>query len=223
MATIFLIRHALTAQTGRVLYGQTPRVELDERGRAQAVDLVARFDGVRLTAIYASPLERCAETVSPLARARHIEIRTEPSLIEMDAGSWTGRSLAQLRRTRAWRTVQREPSAFAFPGGGESFPEAQERAVAGIERIARRHRAGSVAVATHGDIVRIVLAHFAGAPLDLFQRIVVDTASVSVVQLDGGRPHVLLVNDTGGLRRFAGATAPPWEAAPGRGRGKVRG
>ncbi len=141
----------------------------------------------------------------------------------MDAGSWTGRTLPQLRRTKLWRTVQESPSTFRFPDG-EAFVDAQRRAVAEVERIARRHRRGRVAVATHGDIVRIVLAHFAGTPLDEFQRIVIDAASVSVIAVDGHRTRMLLVNDTGGLDRFGSATTAPWEAAGRDGsRAKVRG
>lgn len=225
MATLFLIRHAVTAQTGRVLYGQTPGIGLDDRGRAQATGLVERFAAVRLTAIYSSPLERCVQTVEPLADAARLPITVLPELIEMDTGSWTGRTLAQVRRTKPWTTVQRQPSAFRFPGG-EGFVEAQARAVGAIERIARRHRRGRVAMATHGDIVRIVLAHFLGTPLDDFQRIVADTASVSVVVADAHRGRVVLVNDIGGLDRFGLHPVPPWEASKDGGRrpdAKLRG
>ena len=222
MALVFLVRHGLTAQTGHRLYGRTEGIDLDGRGRAQAEQLVARFEGVRLTAIYSSPLERCVQTVEPLAAARRMTVRTDADLLEMEAGDWTGRTLAQVRRTAAWRTVQQTPSAFTFPGGGEAFPDAQARAVGAVERIARRHRRGAVVVATHGDIVRIVLAHLTGTPLDDFQRIVIDTAGVSAVMLGGERPHILLVNDTGGLARFRASPTTPWEAGPRR-RGKVRG
>jgi probable phosphomutase (TIGR03848 family) len=214
MATIFLIRHGLTAVTGSKLYGRTPGFQLDERGRAQAERLVARFGAVRLTAIYSSPLERCMETVKPLAAATRLPIVTREALIEMDAGTWTGRSLASLRRTKLWREVQLSPSTFRFPGG-EAFSDARDRIVTEVERIARRHGRGRVAIATHGDLARIALAHFSGIPFDAFQRTVVDTASVSVVQLSSGRPRVLLVNDTGdGLERFGtGGPTHPWEAS----------
>ena len=221
MTTVYLVRHGLTAQTGRLLYGRTPGVDLDHRGRAQAEQLVARFEGVRVTAVYSSPLERCVQTVEPLAATRRLSVRQDAGLLEMDAGAWTGRTLRQLRRAKAWETVQRSPSAFAFPGG-EAFPDAQARAVATIERIARRHRRGAVVVATHGDIVRIAIAHFAGTPLDAFQRVVIDTVGVSVLELGGPRPHLLLVNDTGGLSRFRAGVTPPWEA-DGRTPAKVRG
>ncbi len=172
MTTIFLIRHGLTAATGSRLYGRAEGFHLDERGRAQADQLAARFASVRLTAVYSSPLERF------------------------------------------WRDVVRSPSTFRFPGG-ESFAEARARVMAEVERIARRHRRGRIAVATHGDIVRIVLADLTGTPLDSFQRIVIDPASVSVVHIGGDGPHVFLVNDTGGgLERFGPwGTATPREAA----------
>jgi probable phosphomutase (TIGR03848 family) len=228
MATLFLIRHGLTEHTGKVLYGRLGDIPLDDRGRAQAEQLVTRFEPVRLTAIYSSPLERCVQTVEPLAAQQRLDVVTRDGLIEMDAGSWTGKSLGRLRRTKRWHEVVSAPASFRFPDGGESFVEAQARAVAEIQRIARRHRRGRVAIASHGDIVRMLLSHFEGAPLDAFQRVVVDTASISVVALDGGSPRVLLVNDTGGLQRFGRAGVPPWEAprtdaTVGRSAAKLRG
>jgi probable phosphomutase (TIGR03848 family) len=202
MTTLFLIRHGLTRQTGRIMYGQTGGIELDERGRSEAAALPERFAGVRLTAIYSSPLERCTQTVDPLAVAQRLAVVPRDGLIEMDVGSWTGRSLASLRRTKRWKDVVGSPSAFRFPGG-EGFAEARDRALADVTEIAKRHRRGRVALATHGDIVRMLVSHFLGAPLDRFQRTIVDTASVSVVALDRqSAPRVLLVNDTGGLGRF---------------------
>ncbi|MEP7060321.1 MAG: histidine phosphatase family protein [Actinomycetota bacterium] len=214
MTTVFLVRHGLTAQTGTILYGRTEGIPLDHRGMAQAERLVTRFAGVRLTAVYSSPLERCLGTVEPLASAQRLRPETRGELIEMDAGSWTGKPLRRLRLLKAWHEVQSSPSTFRFPGG-ESYVEARERVVSEIERIARRHRQGRVVVATHGDIVRVLLNHYSGAPLDAFQRMAADTASVSVIAIGGGRAAVLLMNDTvGGLRRFGpGQTDAPWEEA----------
>ena len=142
MSLIFLIRHGLTAQTGHILYGQTSGIALDHRGRAQAEALVGRFQGVRLTAAYSSPLQRCTETLEPLAAAQRLDVRHTPALMEMDAGSWTGKRLSAVRRQKAWATVQRQPSAFSFPGGGEGFAGAQARVVAELLRIAGRHPRG---------------------------------------------------------------------------------
>ncbi len=131
---------------------------------AQAELLVRAPDaGVKLTAIYSSPLERCVQTVEPLAAAQRLRIVERPGLIEMDAGTWTGKPLARLRRTKRWTGGAERPSTFRFPQG-ESFSQALERVVAEVDAIARRHRRGRVAVATHGDIVRILLAHLEGRP-----------------------------------------------------------
>lgn len=213
MTTLFLLRHGLTAVTGKTLYGQTRGISLDERGRAQAELLVSRFAPVRVTAVYSSPLERCVETVEPLANARGLPVTERNGLIEMDAGTWTNRPLAQLRRTRLWRDVIDRPSHFRFPDG-ESFSEAQARALTEIHAIAARHPRGRVVVGTHGDIVRMLVSHFTGAHLDLFQRTMSDPASISVVHIGEGHLRVLLVNDTGGLGRFA---------PPSRTRGNLRG
>jgi broad specificity phosphatase PhoE len=207
MTTLFLIRHGLTAVTGSRLYGRTPGIHLDER-----------FEGVRLTALYSSPLERCVETLQPLAETRGLEIRTSDALVEMDAGDWTGRTLPSLRRVKLWNTVQRNPSRFHFPGG-ESFVDAEARVLDELERIVARHPRGRIVVGTHGDIVRVLISHYTGAHLDQFQRVMADPASISVVQLGDGVPRILLVNDTGDLRRFAAA---PSTSGDGRMR-KLRG
>jgi probable phosphomutase (TIGR03848 family) len=219
MTTLFLIRHGLTAVTGSRLYGRTRGIHLDERGRRQAAALVDRLDGVRLSALYSSPLERCVETLEPLAAARDLEIRSSDALIEMDAGDWTGRTLPSLRRTKLWDTVQRSPSRFHFPAG-ESFVEAEARILDEIEQIVARHPRGRVVVGTHGDLVRMLIAHHAGAHLDLFQRVMVEPASVSVVHLGDGVPRILLVNDTGSLHRFAQSTGGDRRDGPKR---KLRG
>jgi probable phosphoglycerate mutase len=163
-------------------------------------------------------LERCVETLEPLATARRLEIRTSEALIEMDAGAWTGRTLPSLRRTKLWNTVQRNPSRFRFPSG-ESFVEAEARLLAEIERIVARHPRGRVVVGTHGDLVGMVVSHYAGAHLDQFQRVTAEPASISVVHIGQGIPRILLVNDTGSLRRFAPA---PSSARDGQKR-KLRG
>jgi len=208
MTTLFLIRHGLTAVTGKTLYGRTPGISLDDRGRAQAERLAERFASVRLTAIYSSPLERCMQTMEPLGARQQLDVVPRADLVEMDAGTWTNRSLAQLRRTLLWREVIERPSRFRFPEG-ESFAEALARVLAEVQAIVARHPRGRVAVGSHGDVIRMLVAHHAGTHLDLFQRTVADPASVSVVQVARGEPRVLLVNDDGGgLARFAPAPRP---------------
>ncbi len=171
MPLLLLIRHALTDATGRSLVGWTPGVHLSEPGRGPARALAERLAPVPFAAVYSSPLERCLETAEPLAAQRRIHVTPAEDLGEVRYGDWTGRSLAQLARTRLWKTVQSAPSNARFPGG-ESLLEVQDRAAREVGRIAATHPRGVVAAFSHGDVIRLVLAHFAGVHVDLFQRLV---------------------------------------------------
>lgn len=207
MTMIFLIRHGLTDQTGTRLYGRTPGLHLSERGREQAQRLAERFSGMRLAAVYSSPLERCIETATPLAAAQGLRVTRRAGLLEMDAGAWTNRALSGLARTKLWHQIQQTPSQAAFPEG-ESFAAANSRLVEALGRIAGAHPRGRVAVVSHSDNIRMLLTHVAGAHLDQFQRMVVDTASVSIVTVGRGTPRLFLVNEAGAdLARFGGGAS----------------
>jgi broad specificity phosphatase PhoE len=153
---------------------------------------------VTIDAIVSSPLERCRETAAPLARARRVAVRIRRAWIEVGYGDWTGRSISQLRRTKLWRTVMHAPSNVRFPGG-ESLLEVQARAVQAALDVAGEHPRGTVAVVSHADVIRLLVAHVAGTHPDHLQRWSVDTGSISAVSLSDGVPRLLAVNDTGDL------------------------
>ena len=199
MTVLLLIRHAHTDSAGKRLTGWSRGVHLNARGRQEAEALADRLDGVPIDAIYSSPLERCRETVAPLARRRGLSIAARRGLLEVDYGEWTGKTISQLRRTKLWRSVQHVPSTVRFPAG-ESFLEVQARAVAELGRIAVAHPSGTVAVVTHADVLRLLIAHHAGMHPDHLQRLVVDPASVTVVTVSEGSTRLFKVNDTGGLQ-----------------------
>lgn len=198
MTQLYLIRHAKNDWVGDRLAGSTPGVRLNEDGRTQAAALAARLAALPFDAVYASPLERAQETAAYVARPHRLEVRTLPGVAEIDFGDWTGESLETLRKDPLWAGVQFYPSGTRFPGG-ETMREAQSRALAALAEVGDAHPKGVVAVVSHADVIRLLLAHYLGVHIDGFQRLVVDTASLSVVQLHAQRPYVLRVNDTGEL------------------------
>ena len=206
VSLLLLVRHALTDATGKRLTGWEPGVHLSAAGERQAEALAERLAPIPVSAIYSSPLERCRETAKPFASDARLSVRVKPALGELRFGDWTGRSLRQLSRTKLWRVVQATPSLARFPEG-ESIPEAQARAVAEVERIARKHPKEIVAVFSHADVIKLVLAWFTGVHVDLFQRLSVSPASVSAVAIGSGPPRILRVNDTGDLGDLAPAPA----------------
>lgn len=199
MTILLLVRHATTAATGHRLGGWTPGVHLDDGGRAQAAAVAERLAGLPVAAVHASPLERTQQTAAAIAAPHHLDVITEQGLGEVDYGDWTDRPLDELRREPAWATVQHTPSRMAFPGGG-TIRGVQARAVDVTEQLAAAYPGKVVVAVSHADVIKAVLAHHLALPLDAFQRLVIDPASVSVVALPAhGHPLVLRVNDTGPL------------------------
>jgi probable phosphoglycerate mutase len=202
VTTLLLIRHGENdwVSTNR-LAGRTPGVRLNEKGQSQATELVLFLANQSIRAIYSSPLERCIETAQPLAAALERPICQHEGLVEVDYGEWRGAELKELAKRPEWRLVQHYPSAFRFPGG-ETLFEVQMRAVQTLEQIRRQHEGEVVAIFSHGDVIRLAMAHYLGIAIDLFQRVQVSTASLSVVRFHNATPSVLGLNFVASLPSF---------------------
>lgn len=211
--TLLLVRHGRTAaNAGGVLAGWTPGVALDDAGAAQARGLGERMAGLPLAAAVSSPLERCLQTVAAVLAGRdgtsEPVVAQDARLGEAHYGDWTGAELKKLAKNPMWRVVQAHPSAAVFPsrdGGepGESLRAMQARAVDAVRewdaRVSAEHGPDAMWLAcSHGDVIKAVVADALGLHLDLFQRLVVDPASVTVLRYTDLRPFLLRLNDTGG-------------------------
>ena len=187
MPLLLLIRHGENdfVKTGKMA-GHTPGVHLNERGKEQAAELGETLKDVPLAAIYSSPLERAIETAEPIAQGRELQIQIRPALIESNIGAWQGSEIKNVRKLPEWKMVQNQPSRFRFPDG-ESFQEMQTRLVNEIESIAKAHQPEDiVALVFHSDPIKLVVAYYLGMPLDNFQRISIDTASVTMLYVSPG-------------------------------------
>jgi probable phosphoglycerate mutase len=195
---ILMVRHGQTPTTGKILPGRAAGLHLAEAGVAQAHRVAERIaDLPKIDAIYASPLERARETAAPIAKALKQRVKIDKGLLECDFGDWTGAELSKLMKLPEWSTVQKAPSTFRFPNG-ESFTEMQTRMVSALDRIRAAHPGGTVVCVSHADPIKAAVAHAMGTHIDLFQRIVIGTCSVSAVAYTGHGPIVLTVNSTGG-------------------------
>jgi probable phosphoglycerate mutase len=198
VTTVLLVRHGRTPTTGQLLPGRAPGLHLAEAGVEQAERAGARIAELqRVDAIYASPLERARETAAPIAKARGLKVKIDRGLLECDFGDWTGAELKALMKLPEWRTVQKAPSTFRFPGG-ESFSEMQVRIVSALDRLRSMHQGGTIVCVSHADPIKAAMAHALGTHLDLFQRIVISTCSISGIGYTTDGPIALTVNSTGG-------------------------
>jgi probable phosphomutase (TIGR03848 family) len=211
--TVILLRHGRsTSNTAHVLAGRSEGVELDDKGREQATELVDRLAELPIRAVVCSPMLRCRQTIEPLTDALGIEPVVDDRLAEVDYGEWTGRKIADLVSEPLWGVVQAHPSAAVFPGG-EGLAQVQTRAVAAVRdhdaRLAEQHGGDALWLAcTHGDVIKAVVADALGLHLDGFQRVSADPASMSVIRYTRFRPFVLHVNHTG-ARLTSALTAAP--------------
>jgi probable phosphomutase (TIGR03848 family) len=201
VTTVLLIRHGrTTANSAGTLAGWTPGVRLDDHGEEQAAALAERLAKVPVAAVVTSPLERCMQTADAVVAWREVPVSVDDSLGEVHYGDWTGEPLKTLAKQPLWKVVQQHPSAATFPGkDGEGLAAMQTRAVSAVRRWNSELGSDAVyCVVSHGDVIKAVLADALGLHLDMFQRIVVDPASLSVVHYGDTRPFVERINDAGG-------------------------
>lgn len=195
---MLLVRHGQTPTTGRLLPGRAPGLHLAEQGVQQAVRAGQRIAELeRVDAVYCSPLERARETAAPIGKAVGLRPKVDRGLLECDFGDWTGAELEKLMKLPEWRTVQKAPSTFRFPNG-ESFTEMQVRIVSALDRLRTAHPGGVIVCVSHADPIKAAMAHALGTHIDLFQRIVISTCSISAVAWSPDGPIALTVNSTGG-------------------------
>lgn len=197
MTNFLLIRHAVNdwVKTGK-LAGWTPEVHLNDLGHAQAAALGERLATTTIHAIYTSPLERTVETAQAIAAHQpKARFETWDAIGEVGYGAWQGKKLSQLRRQKMWANVVNYPTRVQFPDG-ETMRGAQARAVDAIETLYKRHPRQTIAIVSHSDLIKMMVAHYLGVHLDLFQRIVISPASITILQLGSGMPFLQVINDT---------------------------
>ncbi len=201
MTLVVLIRHAHSIANGSgILAGRSEGVQLSSSGRKQASELARRLGEIPVKSLRSSPLERCEQTISPWLRKMvrtnpGLKVEIDPDLSEVDYGEWTGQKLRALSKEALWKQVQEAPSLVTFPEG-ESLTAMQERAMRAVERgLAKRGR-GHVVLVSHGDVLKSIIAASLNMHLDEFQRIVIDPASVSILDYSSSKPRLILMNDS---------------------------
>lgn len=179
---LVLVRHGQTDfNVNHLLPGQLPGVPLNDEGKREAQGTAAALRDLRLDAIVASPLERTMETAGYINDGRGLEIRQDRDLLDTDYGHFSGQCYDVLDRSdRAWRRFITDP--LRAPKGVESFASVQKRAVRAAERWRHAQDVGEwVALVTHADLVKVIIAHYIGIPLAHIPLINMDNASASLL------------------------------------------
>ena len=198
---VVLIRHAHSQANAKgILSGRILGVHLSAVGVEQSHTLTSRLGKTKISALRISPMERCNETISPWWESigkscnRNVELSIDNNLSEVDYGRWSGKKLSALSKLKQWKTVQNKPSAMYFPLG-EGLAQMQERAMRSVYESLNTKK-GPVILVSHGDVIKSIIASTLGMHLDNFQRIVIDPASISVIDFSSSIPRLLLLNDS---------------------------
>jgi probable phosphomutase (TIGR03848 family) len=198
MTKFLLIRHALTDASGQRLTGRAPGVRLNAQGQRQAQALAVRLANLPIAAVYSSPLERTLETAEAIARLLGTDAIPCEDLREIEFGEWTNASFEALADQLSFQRFNTFRSCAPIPGG-EYMLQAQTRMIVGLDKLRAQHPQQNIVVVSHGDMIKAAVAYYAGIPLDLFQRIEISPASISVVELGNDSVRLLEVNDTGSV------------------------
>jgi probable phosphoglycerate mutase len=199
---LVLIRHAHSeANAAGILSGRLPNVHLSEKGIEQSSQLALRLGDFPVSTLRISPMERCFETISPwinsivLLKNPRFEPVIDEELTEVDYGTWSGKKLAVLSKNRLWKTVQESPSRMYFPRG-EGIAQMQARAMNSVHEAVSMKSKGAAVIVSHGDVIKSIVASALGMHLDEFQRIIIDPASISILDFSSTKPRTLLLNDS---------------------------
>jgi len=200
VARLVFIRHAhSTANDAGILSGQLPGVSLSKKGIKQAHDLAERIGASSFDSARISPLQRCEETITPWLNSKYSKglksYLIDDALIEMNYGTWSGRKLSSLSREKMWREIQERPSTVQFPGG-ERMKAMQKRALSSVSDALAEKKNGTHLFVSHGDVLKAVVASLLKMKLDDFQSLVIDPASVTVIDFDGTKSRLLAFNDS---------------------------
>jgi broad specificity phosphatase PhoE len=197
VTTFLLIRHALCDPVGKSIAGRTPGVHLNDAGRGQAAALASRLSTLPVAEVWSSPLERAVETAQPFASIRGLPVVQDQRLTEVDFGEWTGRTLTELEGLAQWRDFNERRSSTRIPGG-EIMDEVVRRSLAMLEEVHRHPDLTGrlVAVVSHGDVLRSLVAHCIGMDPNAIHRIEIAPASVSILQTEDRTWRLLLLNST---------------------------
>ena len=191
MANFLLMRHAAHDYLGRAIAGDKPGVHLNDHGRSQAEHLPEKLSLLPIDAVYSGPLERVRETAEPIARHFNLPCQIAAEFTEIGLGEWTDRGFTDLACEELWQQYNKFRSSTCARGG-ELMLEVQARVVRKLTELRAQHE--FVAIVTHGDVIRCAVAHFAGIHLDMFFRIEIDPASLTLIELGPDFARVRLLN-----------------------------
>lgn len=199
VTTCLLIRHGETDAIGRVLAGRMEGWGLNSKGEQQTSRLAQHLSNLPIRQVYSSALERAWATAQPIAKAHGLEPVVMGDFDEIEFGEWQAMTFEELQGRDDWHHYHASRTRHR-PPGGESIQDVQARMIRGIEYVSTQHPGALLAIVSHADPLRTIVAHCLGLSLDHLSRFEISPASVTTIHVAEFGSRLLCLNETGGLR-----------------------
>jgi broad specificity phosphatase PhoE len=193
MALVILVRHGQTDENVSGKISGQGAAPLNARGQEQAALAASVLLPLGVTHLFSSPVARARQTADILAQHLQLPVEEVADLREVEYGEWEGQFFHTIRQHPVAQHVFHNPIQAVFPNG-ESLPAVQQRGVQAIEHIRRQQPHGVMAVVSHGDVIRTVLAHYLAMPFNDYRRLSIDPGALSTLELFDDWVRVKAVN-----------------------------
>lgn len=199
---LYLIRHGESTWNAQGRVQGWGDARLSAKGLAQARAVARRMGAVPLQRLYASPLARAHQTAAAIGARLRLPVHPVADFREVGLGAWEGVPVERLRARYPvlYRTWLRTPSKAKIPKG-EGIPPFQRRVLAAFRGVLEEVPSGAtVAIVTHGGVIRVILAHVLGIPFDPLMR-GISLGNTSITRLAHARSRLAItaLNDTSHL------------------------
>ncbi len=202
MTRLVFVRHGESIWHGDNRYAGSSDVRLSETGTRQAAELAGWAVNAGLTAVWSSPMTRTLETAGPVAALANLPVHSDERLRELAFGDGEGKTIAEMRQLFPQEVAAflERPATHHLPGG-EPPGDGVARAMAAIDEITADKSDGRVMVVMHSTLLRLVLCHLLGLPLDSYRRVFpnVGNARITEVRLNDGVESLLQFNSPAGV------------------------
>ena len=160
---VYLVRHGATQMTAEDRFSGTVGAELSDEGRTQAARLGTRINDDGISAVYASPLSRSADTARIIAGECGLMPILKEELREINHGPWEGLTRRQVEERFPLEYAAWEADPFTYaPPGAESGVAVLARALPAIREIVTAHEDQTVLVVSHKATIRLILCGLLG-------------------------------------------------------------
>lgn len=204
MIRLVIVRHGSTAWNVRdcteARFRGVVDLPLTDEGVTEALATAGRLSGLRLSAVYSSPLGRAMHTAQIIADPHGLTAAPLEGLGSMDYGDWAGRLESEV--ARRWPTLyqrwRQDPSSIQIPGG-ESFADLRDRACAAVWSVMDRHLDGeTIALVSHQVVTKSLICTLTGLPDAAHWRFRQDLCNISRFDFDPDTRRFILegLNDT---------------------------